>query len=177
MPRRSSLLPVLLPSGKYRFACSFTHMLIVLKSYSNVYGIDMPSPEELVAHNRTTEEIAKHIGVDLVIYQTLDDLVASCKQFNPSIEQFDCSVFTGEYVTGGVDDRYLEHLMKLRNDKAKAKKIQAVVEQPEGQISCSGPMNGSDSLMGLANHSPKIGPSAMPSPNDTVGLHNSWFGS
>ncbi|UOH80038.1 amidophosphoribosyltransferase [Cryptococcus neoformans] len=146
-------------------------------SYSNVYGIDMPSPEELVAHNRTTEEIAKHIGVDLVIYQTLDDLVASCKQFNPSIKQFDCSVFTGEYVTGGVDDKYLEHLMKLRNDKAKAKKIQTVVEQPEVQISCSGPMNGSDSLMGLANHSPKIGPSAMPSPNDTVGLHNSWFGS
>ncbi|OWZ69209.1 amidophosphoribosyltransferase [Cryptococcus neoformans] len=145
--------------------------------YSNVYGIDMPSPEELVAHNRTTEEIAKHIGVDLVIYQTLDDLVASCKQFNPSIKQFDCSVFTGEYVTGGVDDKYLEHLMKLRNDKAKAKKIQTVVEQPEVQISCSGPMNGSDSLMGLANHSPKIGPSAMPSPNDTVGLHNSWFGS
>ncbi|OWZ34414.1 amidophosphoribosyltransferase [Cryptococcus neoformans AD2-60a] len=145
--------------------------------YSNVYGIDMPSPEELVAHNRTTEEIAKHIGVDLVIYQTLDDLVASCKQFNPSIKQFDCSVFTGEYVTGGVDDKYLEHLMKLRNDKAKAKKIQTVVEQPEVQISCSGPMNGFDSLMGLANHSPKIGPSAMPSPNDTVGLHNSWFGS
>lgn len=137
----------------------------------------MPSPEELVAHNRTTEEIAKHIGVDLVIYQTLDDLVASCKQFNPSIKQFDCSVFTGEYVTGGVDDKYLEHLMKLRNDKAKTKKIQTVVEQPEVQISCSGPMNGSDSLMGLANHSPKIGPSAMPSPNDTVGLHNSWFGS
>ncbi|ADV21438.1 amidophosphoribosyltransferase, putative [Cryptococcus gattii WM276] len=145
--------------------------------HSNVYGIDMPSPQELVAHGRTTEEIAEHIGVDLVIYQTLEDLVASCKQFNPSIEQFDCSVFTGEYVTGGVDDRYLEHLMRLRNDNAKAKKNQAAVEQSEVQLGCSGPMNGSDSLIGLPNHSPKIGPSAALSPNDTVGLHNSWFGS
>ncbi|ORY24062.1 phosphoribosyltransferase-like protein [Naematelia encephala] len=146
--------------------------------YSNVYGIDMPSPHELVAHGRTTEEVAEHIGADLVIYQTLDDLVESCRQFNPSIERFDCSVFTGEYVTGGVDERYLEHLQKLRNDKAKAKKNHAAVEDIELlDQTCNGPMNGSDSLIGLANHSPKIGPrSDYPSPNDSVGLHNSWYG-
>ncbi|EIW68909.1 amidophosphoribosyltransferase [Tremella mesenterica] len=146
--------------------------------YSNVYGIDMPSPHELVAHNRTTEEVAQHIGADLVIYQTLEDLVWSCRQFNPRIEHFDCSVFTGEYVTGGVDERYLEHLEKLRNDKAKLKKRLSMMEEMEVLAdSCNGPMNGADSLIGLSNHSPQIGATAMPSPNDTVGLHNSWFGS
>ncbi|OCF32785.1 amidophosphoribosyltransferase [Kwoniella heveanensis CBS 569] len=152
--------------------------------HSNVYGIDMPTPKELIAHGRTTEEVAQHIGADLVIFQTLPDLVASCRQYNPAIETFDCSVFTGEYVTGGVDDRYLEHIEKLRNDNAKAKKLHNTVEQAEVyEGGCSGPMNGSDSLisrtdsiMGLSNHSPKIGPTAMPSPNDTVGLHNSYYG-
>ncbi|WVO17844.1 amidophosphoribosyltransferase [Cryptococcus depauperatus] len=153
--------------------------------HSNVYGIDMPSSHELVAHDRTTEEVAEHIGADLVIYQTLEDLIMSCKKFNPSIPQFDCSVFTGEYVTGGVDDRYLEHLTRLRNDNAKAKKMHQAIERSEAQMGCNGPMNGSDalstagrsdSIMGLANHSPKIGPAAMPSPNDTVGLHNSFYG-
>nr|XP_018267129.1 amidophosphoribosyltransferase [Kwoniella dejecticola CBS 10117]OBR89287.1 amidophosphoribosyltransferase [Kwoniella dejecticola CBS 10117] len=154
--------------------------------YSNVYGIDMPSPHELIAHGRTTEEIAEHIGADLVIYQTLEDLVESCRQFNPVIKQFDCSVFTGEYVTGGVDERYLEHIQRLRNDNAKAKKKQQTLEAVEAtEGGCNGPMNGSDSLismgrsdslMGLANHSPKLGSTGMPSPNDTIGLHNSWYG-
>ncbi|KAL7424583.1 amidophosphoribosyltransferase [Cryptotrichosporon argae] len=144
--------------------------------FSNVYGIDMPSPHELVAYNRTTEEVAEHIGADLVIYQTLDDLIQSCRQFNPAIEQFDCSVFTGEYVTGGVDDRYLEHLERLRNDKAKAKKSGAPKDEPEVFESCSGPMNGADSLIGLANHSPKLGPRDPSTPNDEVGLHNSFYG-
>lgn len=147
--------------------------------FSNVYGIDMPSPQELVAYGRTTEEVAEHIGADLVIYQKLDDLVQSCRQFNPEIKQFDCSVFTGEYVTGGVDERYLEHIEKLRNDKAKAKKAGIKLEMAERELeeSCSGPMNGADSLIGLPNHSPKLGPASMPSPQDQVGLHNSWHGS
>jgi amidophosphoribosyltransferase len=110
--------------------------------YSNVYGIDMPSPTELVAHNRTTTQIAEHIRADLVIYQTLPDLIESCRKFNPSIETFDCSVFTGEYVTGGVDERYLEHIERLRNDKAKAKKAGQAKEMEVLEESCSGPMSG-----------------------------------
>lgn len=111
--------------------------------YSNVYGIDMPSPHELVAHGKDELEVAKEIGADLVIYQTLDDLVQSCKQFNPKIETFDCSVFTGQYVTGGVDERYIEHLEKLRNDKAKAKKNGKPAQDHENEMfdSCSGPMS------------------------------------
>ncbi|KAK4053037.1 amidophosphoribosyltransferase [Microbotryomycetes sp. JL201] len=89
--------------------------------YPNVYGIDMPSRKELVAHGRTEEEVSRYIGADLTIFQTLDDLVAACRQFNPAIGQFDCSVFTGEYVTGGVDEEYLAGIETLRNDNAKAK--------------------------------------------------------
>ncbi|GAA5868726.1 hypothetical protein JCM1840_004371 [Sporobolomyces johnsonii] len=89
--------------------------------FPNVYGIDMPSRKELVAHNRTEEEISEYIGADLVIFQTLPDLVHSCAQFNPAITQFDCSVFTGEYVTGGVDAAYLAGLEQQRSDNAKLK--------------------------------------------------------
>jgi amidophosphoribosyltransferase len=145
--------------------------------HCNVYGIDMPSRNELVAHERDEAEIARVIGADLVIYQTLEDLVESCRQFNPKIPQFDCSVFTGEYVTGGINDAYLNNVEKLRNDKAKAKKgstWQAEAEQEN--FGCSGPMNGADAIMGLANHSPKLGPinDYLPA-NDEVGLHNSRF--
>jgi amidophosphoribosyltransferase len=63
--------------------------------YPNVYGIDMPSRTELVAHGRTMEEVAEALGADLVIFQTLEDLVASVRGLNPSIEKFECSVFFG----------------------------------------------------------------------------------
>ncbi|KAK4058744.1 amidophosphoribosyltransferase [Microbotryomycetes sp. JL221] len=89
--------------------------------YPNVYGIDMPSRKELVAHGRTEEQVSQYIGADLTIFQTLDDLVQSCREFNPAIAQFDCSVFTGEYVTGGVDEEYLSGLETMRSDNAKAK--------------------------------------------------------
>ena len=75
-------------------------------SYPNVYGIDMPSRAELVAHDRDTKSIATAIGADLVIFQTLPDLVSSVRQFNPKLTTFDCSVFNGDYVTGGVDEAY-----------------------------------------------------------------------
>ena len=89
--------------------------------YPNVYGIDMPSRVELVAHGRTTDEVAEAIGADLVIFQTLEDLVASVRGLNPSIEKFECSVFSGEYVTGSVDEAYLDHLENLRSENMKNK--------------------------------------------------------
>ncbi|GJN88628.1 hypothetical protein Rhopal_001594-T1 [Rhodotorula paludigena] len=89
--------------------------------YPNVYGIDMPSRKELVAHGRTIEEVSAYIGADLTIFQTLEDLVQACSSINPKIEQFDCSVFTGEYVTGGVSEEYLSHIEGLRADNVKAK--------------------------------------------------------
>jgi amidophosphoribosyltransferase len=87
--------------------------------YPNVYGIDMPSKDELIAHGRSVEEIAEAIGADWLVFQDLDDLVAAVKKGNPDIESFDCSVFTGEYVTGSVSDDYLEYLERERSDSAK----------------------------------------------------------
>ena len=86
--------------------------------YPNVYGIDMPSSEELIAHNRTVDEIKELIGADWLVYQDLDDLIRCSSEGNPSIANFECSVFNGKYVTGDVDQKYLDWLDESRNDKA-----------------------------------------------------------
>ena len=82
--------------------------------FPNVYGIDMPYVKELVAHDRTVEQIAKKIGADKLIYQDLEDLISAVQENNPKINYFDCSCFNGKYVTGGVDDKYLQNLHKTR---------------------------------------------------------------
>ncbi len=86
--------------------------------YPNIYGIDMPAAHELIAHNKTEAEVAEAIGADKMIYQTLDDLVASVREGNPSLEHFDTSVFTGDYITGE-GDAYFSLLEQERNDQAK----------------------------------------------------------
>jgi len=68
--------------------------------YPNVYGIDMPTKQELIAYGRNVDEIAKLIGVDKLVFQDLEALTESVRQENPAIQGFDCSVFTGEYITG-----------------------------------------------------------------------------
>ncbi|RKZ39272.1 MAG: amidophosphoribosyltransferase [Gammaproteobacteria bacterium] len=88
--------------------------------YPNVYGIDMPSVQELLAHNRTTEEIAQLIGADWLIYQDLEDLIACTR--NKNIKQFDTSCFTGHYVTRDIDQNYLDQLEKHRNNAEKMKR-------------------------------------------------------
>ncbi len=90
--------------------------------YPNVYGIDMPSKDELIAHGRSVEEIAAAIGADWLVFQDLEDLINAVRRGNRNITEFDCSVFTGEYVTGGVTVSYLEHLENLRSDLAKEKR-------------------------------------------------------
>jgi amidophosphoribosyltransferase len=87
--------------------------------YPNVYGIDMPTVDEFIAHGRSEEEIAEAIEADWLIYQDLDDLIEAAREGNPDIKQFDTSCFTGEYVTGSVSDDYLEQISTLRNDAAK----------------------------------------------------------
>ncbi len=90
--------------------------------FPNVYGIDMPAPEELVAHGRTDEEVARHIGADWLVYQDLDDLIECSQVGNSGIEQFDCSVFDGRYITGDVDDAYIQRLSTERSDSAKLRR-------------------------------------------------------
>ena len=87
--------------------------------FPNVYGIDMPAKDELIAHGRTDQEVCDLIGADALIYQKLEDLIAAAREGNPDIEQFDCSVFNGEYVTGDIDEAYLDNLQASRSDSAK----------------------------------------------------------
>ena len=87
--------------------------------YPNVYGIDMPTRHELIAYNRSVEEIAGIIGADWLVYQDLDDLIESARKGNQTISRFDTSCFNGEYVTGDVTDEYLEHLENTRCDEVR----------------------------------------------------------
>lgn len=88
--------------------------------YPNVYGIDMPSADELIAGGRTVEEVRQAIGADMLIYQDLPDLIDAVKEGNPEIDGLDSSVFNGEYVTADVDQAYLDRLHAARNDAAKS---------------------------------------------------------
>ena len=88
--------------------------------YPNIYGIDMPVAEELVAHNRTTEEVEEWIGADKLIYLDLQDLISAAKEGNAQIEHFDASVFDGHYITGD-ESEYLNQVASLRNDEAQSK--------------------------------------------------------
>ena len=87
--------------------------------FQNVYGIDMPTVEELIAHGRSEEEVAQIIGADRLIYQNLEDLIESARAGNPEIRQFDTSCFTGDYVTGDISSDYLDKLSNARNEAAK----------------------------------------------------------
>jgi amidophosphoribosyltransferase len=75
--------------------------------FPHVYGINMPSRSELIAHGRKIPEIAAELGADHMIFQEVDDLQAAITE-GTSIERLDMSCFTGEYVTGSVTPEYLE---------------------------------------------------------------------
>ena len=88
--------------------------------FPNVYGIDMPSVEEFVAHDRSEAEIGELIGADWLAYQNLEDLKTSVTEGNSKLGDLDCSVFDGQYVTGDIDAAYLERLSLSRNDQSKS---------------------------------------------------------
>jgi amidophosphoribosyltransferase len=92
--------------------------------YQNLYGIDMPATKELVASKKTDEEICAEIGADWLIYQDLNDLIASVQEGNPNIKEFECSVFTGQYITP-LNDGYLENLENTRDDISKVTRLKA----------------------------------------------------
>ncbi|MSP86351.1 MAG: amidophosphoribosyltransferase [Methylotenera sp.] len=90
--------------------------------FPNVYGIDMPSRDELLATGRTDDEICQEIGADALIYQDLDALVSGVKLSNPKIQDFDCSCFDGKYVTGDISEAYLANIEAARGDVNKKQK-------------------------------------------------------
>ncbi len=98
--------------------------------YPNVYGIDMPSAHELIAHGRSTEEIAELIGADWLVYQDLSDLIDAVGGGKVKIDSFDCAVFDGKYVTGDIDEAYLERIEKARNDASKVRNnaVSAIID-------------------------------------------------
>ncbi|NWO04911.1 MAG: amidophosphoribosyltransferase [Alteromonadaceae bacterium] len=88
--------------------------------YPNVYGIDMPSANELIAHDRTVEEVGELIGADWLVYQELEDLITCVNDVNEDIDGWECSVFTGNYVTGDVNAAYLGKLEDMRKDEKRS---------------------------------------------------------
>ena len=87
--------------------------------HQNVYGIDMPAADELIAHGRTEEEVGALIGADKMIYQDLSDLIQAVhKKGKDYAHRFDTSVFDGDYVTGDVTAEYLQQLQATRHDGA-----------------------------------------------------------
>ncbi|ADZ91327.1 amidophosphoribosyltransferase [Marinomonas mediterranea] len=95
--------------------------------YPNVYGIDMPAVEELIAHNRNVDEICELIGADGLIFQDLADLKSACiDEKHSDVREFDTSVFDGNYITGNITEEYLANLAALRND-AKKNKLETIV--------------------------------------------------
>ncbi len=89
--------------------------------YPNVYGIDMAVKSELVAYNKTEDEVEKEIGADKLFYQNLGDLIKSATPSDKAegSQKFDCSVFDGKYITGDINAKYLEKLNHSRNDQLK----------------------------------------------------------
>ena len=94
--------------------------------YQNLYGIDMPATAELIASNKTEDEVSKEIDADWLIYQTLDDLIETVKVGNPEITEFETSIFTGQYITPLVEN-YLEDLENLRKDELKLQREKSKV--------------------------------------------------
>ena len=89
--------------------------------FPNVYGIDMPTPEELVAHNRTIDEIRQVIGCDALIYQDVDAMKQAVRDATatdaPKLDGFDASCFDGVYVTGDVSATDIQRLNDKRVDQ------------------------------------------------------------
>jgi amidophosphoribosyltransferase len=83
--------------------------------YQNVYGIDMPNQDELIAHTRDEAAIGREIGADLLIYQDLDALKRAVTKANPKLTEFEASCFDGRYITGDVTVDYLTRVAGERD--------------------------------------------------------------
>lgn len=91
--------------------------------HNHIYGIDLADRKDLVAHERTDDDISQEIGADKVIYQTLEDLLDACRETSTidDVRDFEVGVFNGQYITG-VHQDYFEHLESTRARNARAKK-------------------------------------------------------
>ncbi|MEC5161399.1 amidophosphoribosyltransferase [Janthinobacterium sp. CG_23.3] len=98
--------------------------------FPNVYGIDMPTRDELIAYGRTTEEVCREITADALVYQDIDALKRAISDVNPALTNFEASCFDGVYVTGDVSQAYLDRLEYARHNP----KAAAVEDTPRSQL-------------------------------------------
>ncbi|MDR2838665.1 MAG: amidophosphoribosyltransferase, partial [Azonexus sp.] len=85
--------------------------------YPNVYGIDMPTRAELIATGRTGAQIAAEIGADALVYQSIEALKQSITRLRPDLTVFEASCFDGSYITGDIDDSYLDAIEQKGDNK------------------------------------------------------------
>jgi amidophosphoribosyltransferase len=97
--------------------------------FPNVYGIDMPTRDELIAYGRTVDEVCREITADHLVYQDLDALKRSISDVNPALQSFEASCFDGVYVTGDVTPAYLDNLEHARHNPASQQPEDAVRTQ------------------------------------------------
>ncbi|KAI9167563.1 Amidophosphoribosyltransferase [Paramyrothecium foliicola] len=131
----------------------------------HIYGIDLADPAELAAHGRTTEEIAKYIQADHLVYLPLEGLKAACRNAagkDSKVEDFEVGVFNGEYVTG-VPEGYFEHLSALQQQKKKRKAEVA-------GLTTVGPAESSESSVVVTNSGPVEG--SGPEYREDISIHN-----
>ncbi|MEG2032472.1 MAG: amidophosphoribosyltransferase, partial [Janthinobacterium sp.] len=98
--------------------------------YPNVYGIDMPTRDELIAYGRTTEEVCREITADYLVYQDIGALKQAIADVNPALTNFEASCFDGVYVTGDVSQEYLDRLEYARHHP----KAAAPEDTPRSQL-------------------------------------------
>jgi amidophosphoribosyltransferase len=84
--------------------------------FPNVYGIDMPTRNELIAYGRTDEEVCREITADALVYQDIAALKRSISDVNPLLKTFEASCFDGVYVTGDISRDYLDRIEFARNN-------------------------------------------------------------
>jgi amidophosphoribosyltransferase len=98
--------------------------------FPNVYGIDMPTPQELIAHGRTLEEVRESIGCDALIYQDVDAMKSVVGALNPNLAGFDASCFDGVYVTGDIT---AEDILRLNQGRDQAEEDTSRLALPNSQ--------------------------------------------
>jgi len=108
-------------------------------THPHIYGIDLASPKELIASDKDRFEIAKVIGADEVIFQSLDDLKDACRELSPpgGPQAFEVGVFCGTYITE-VPDGYFDHLAELHGEKSDGAKLAGSLVASGGPVNVSG---------------------------------------
>jgi amidophosphoribosyltransferase len=84
--------------------------------FPNVYGIDMPTRDELIAFGRTEEEVCREITADALVYQDVEAMKRAISDVNPALKSFEASCFDGHYVTGDISREYLDRIEFARKN-------------------------------------------------------------